>query len=194
MASGTLEACYSRASYWDVREHGRGAMAPTVVLSLVLMMKGSVIRAIVVIAAAFVALGARHPPKPSEVAVVARAVDGDTLELTDGRKVRLLGVDTPELHHARKPVQAFATAARTFTSNAITGKTVRLLFEKWKPIDKYGRLLAYVYREPDGFFLNRELLAAGFAHTEVRWPFAHMDEFRQAEREARENSRGLWGH
>ena len=71
------------------------------------MMKGSVIRAIVLIAAAFVAFGARHPPKPSEVAVVARAVDGDTLELADGRKLRLLGVDTPELHHPRKPVEAF---------------------------------------------------------------------------------------
>jgi micrococcal nuclease len=137
-------------------------------------------------------LAARHPPRPAEVAIVARVVDGDTLELKDGRKVRLLGVDCPELHHPKKPVEAFALEAKNFTTEAIAEKTIRLVFEKWNPIDKYGRLLAYVYRE-DGYFLNRELVAAGYAHVEVRWPFEHMEEFQKLEREAREKSRGLWG-
>ena len=134
----------------------------------------------------------RQPPKASETAVVTRVIDGDTLELQDGRKVRLLGVDTPELHHPRKPVEAYAAEAKKFTSTAIAGQTVRLVFEKWKPVDKYGRLLAYVYREPDGLFLNRELVAAGYAHVEARWPFEHMEAFRKLEREARELGRGLW--
>ena len=145
------------------------------------------------VAALVLTLLAKPAPRPSEVAVVKRVIDGDTLELKDGRKVRLLGVDTPELHHPKKAVEAFAEAAKKFTSEAVADKTVRLVFEKWNPSDRYGRLLAYVYREPDGFFLNRELLAAGFAHTEVRWPFARMNEFRALERQARDSERGLWG-
>lgn len=147
---------------------------------------------VALIGAIAVFLGNRHAPRPPETAVVARTVDGDTLEMSDGRKVRLLGVDTPELHHRKKPVQAYALAARDFTDAAVTGKSVRLVFEKWNPTDKYGRLLAYVFREPDGMLLNRELLTAGFAHVEVRWPFARMDEFRAAERKARKEGRGLW--
>lgn len=144
------------------------------------------------IVCAVVLLAARHAPRPSESVTVSRAIDGDTLQLSDGRKVRLIGVDTPELHHPKKPVQAFAEAARQFTHDAVGGKHVRLEFDKAKPSDKYGRLLAYVYREPDGWCLNRELIAAGFAHVETRWPFPQLDAFRALEREARDQRRGLW--
>jgi micrococcal nuclease len=140
----------------------------------------------------FVLAIAALPPRPTETALVARAVDGDTLALTDGRKVRLIGVDTPELHHPKKPVQAFAAAAQAFTAQAVAGQIVRLVFEKARPFDRYGRLLAYVYREPDGYFLNEALIAGGYAHVEARWPFQHLERFRKAEREARAAGRGLW--
>lgn len=144
------------------------------------------------LAVAGAALAARRPPRPAETAVVARVIDGDTFQLADGRKVRLLGVDAPELHHPNKPVHAFGAAARDFAASALAGRSVRLVFEKWNPVDKYGRLLAYVFRDPDGLFFNRELVAAGFGHVEVRWPFARMEEFRAAEAKAREEGRGLW--
>lgn len=142
---------------------------------------------------AIVLLGAKPAPRPPERAAVARAIDGDTLELDDGRKVRLIGVDAPELHHPSKPVQAFAEAARQFTVDAVVGKAVTLSFDKAKPFDRYGRLLAYVVRESDGWCLNRELVAAGFAHVETRWPFPQLEVYRALERRAREQGRGLWG-
>ncbi|MCC6812145.1 MAG: thermonuclease family protein [Deltaproteobacteria bacterium] len=134
----------------------------------------------------------RKPPRASEAAVVKRAVDGDTLELEDGRKVRLLGVDAPELRHPKAQVETFGAAARDFTQKQVAGQTVRLEFES-RTTDKYGRVLAYVYVASTGFFLNSELVAQGYAHVESRWPFRHLDEFRELERNARTKALGLWG-
>ena len=60
-------------------------------------------------------------------------------------------------------------------------------------MDKYGRLLAYLYLEPGGLFVNREIVARGCAFAYVKYPFAHMEDFRAAERQAREQRLGLWG-
>jgi hypothetical protein len=60
-------------------------------------------------------------------------------------------------------------------------------------VDKYGRLLAYLYLEPGGLFVNREIVAKGFGHAYTQYPFQFMDDFRAAERLAREKKLGLWG-
>jgi hypothetical protein len=60
-------------------------------------------------------------------------------------------------------------------------------------VDKYGRALAYLYLEPGGLFANREIVARGYAFAYVKYPFAHMENFRAAERQAREQRLGLWG-
>jgi micrococcal nuclease len=122
--------------------------------------------------------------------LVTRAVDGDTIVLANNDRVRLIGVDTPELHHPRKPVQFYAEEAYQFTQKIVEGKTVRLEYD-WQRRDRYGRLLAYVYL-PDGTFLNAELIRQGYGHAYTKYPFKYLDEFRQLEREARENGKGLW--
>jgi hypothetical protein len=60
-------------------------------------------------------------------------------------------------------------------------------------VDKYGRTLAYLYLEPGGVFVNREIVAKGFGHAYTVYPFRYMDDFRQVERQAREKGLGLWG-
>ncbi|MEK6542911.1 MAG: thermonuclease family protein [Elusimicrobiota bacterium] len=131
----------------------------------------------------------------AETASVVRVVDGDTIVLTDGRKVRLIGVDTPELHHPKKPVQYFAKEARDFVSDLVLGKTIGLAFDPAniyvKHTDKYGRLLAYIVL-PDGDLLNVKLIREGYGHAYTRFPFRYLEEHRTLEREAREQKRGLW--
>jgi micrococcal nuclease len=126
----------------------------------------------------------------AEIYKVKRAVDGDTLLLNNGERVRLIGVDTPETKHPQKPVEYFGREAYLFTKQMVDGKEARFEFEGPKR-DRYGRLLAYVYLS-DGTFLNAEIIKQGYGFAYTRFPFKHMEEFRKYEREARENRRGLW--
>jgi len=121
---------------------------------------------------------------------VKRTVDGDTLLLTNGERVRLIGVDTPETKHPEKPAECFGKEAYLFTKRMVEGKEVRLEFD-WQKRDKYDRLLAYVYLI-DGTFLNAEIVKQGYGFAYTKYPFKYLDEFRRYEREARENRRGLW--
>ena len=125
-------------------------------------------------------------------AVVQRAVDGDTVVLTDGERVRYIGIDTPELHHPRKPVQWYAREAAEFNRKLVDGQKVRLEFDVERR-DRYGRLLAYVFLE-DGRFVNAELLKEGYAQLLTIPPnVKYVDLFVGLQRQAREAKRGLWG-
>ena len=102
-----------------------------------------------------------------------RTIDGDTIEVEqDGKpvKVRLIGVDTPETVHPSKPVEAFGKEASRFTANLLKGESVYLEFDKDKT-DKYGRTLAFVYRAPDGLFVNLEIIRQGYGHAYTKYPF-----------------------
>lgn len=119
-----------------------------------------------------------------------RVLDGDTIVLDGNEKVRLIGVDTPKTKDPRKPVQYFGKEAYEFTKGLVEGKKVRLEYDQTR-IDKYGSTLAYVYLE-DGAFLNAELIKQGYGFAYTKYPFKYLEEFRQYERQARENERGLW--
>jgi micrococcal nuclease len=122
--------------------------------------------------------------------IVKRVVDGDTLLLINGERVRLIGVDTPETKHPEKPVERFGREAYLFTKKMVEGKKVRLEYD-WQRRDKYNRILAYVYLM-DGTFLNAEIIRQGYGFAYVKYPFKYLDEFRQYQRGAMENRRGLW--
>ena len=95
---------------------------------------------------------------------VVRIVDGDTIVIQlDGQdqKVRLIGVDTPETVDPRKPVQHYGKEASAFLTNLLKGESVYLRYDQTK-LDKYGRLLAYLYRAPDGLFVNLEIVRQGY--------------------------------
>jgi micrococcal nuclease len=126
----------------------------------------------------------------AEIYKVKRVIDGDTLLLINGERVRLIGVDTPETKHPQKPVQYFGREAYLFTKEMVDGKEARFEFDRQKR-DRYGRLLAYVYLL-DGTFLNAEIIKQGYGFAYTRFPFKYMEEFRRFEREARDKRKGLW--
>ena len=113
--------------------------------------------------------------------VVERVVDGDTLLLQSGERVRLIGVDTPEIKHPKKPVQYFGNEASAFTRRVVEGKRVRLEFDQGnaaqKHKDRYGRTLTYVFLE-EGTLLNAEIIKQGYGHAYTQFPFSRMEEFR----------------
>lgn len=126
-----------------------------------------------------------------QVYAVERVIDGDTVVLASLGPVRLIGIDTPETVDPREPVQAFGLEASAYLRSLLGQHPVRVEYDQQR-IDKYRRVLAYLYL-PDGTFVNREMVRQGYAHAYLTYPFRYMDDFREAEREAREAGRGLWG-
>ena len=146
------------------------------------------------IAAALLALAPLSASAESteKLRLVERVVDGDTIELDGGERVRLIGVNTPETKHPRKPVEHFGKEASEFTQKLSEGKRVTLQSDPHsKTKDRFGRTLAYVYLL-DGTLLNIEIVRQGYGHAYTKYPFTKMGEFRAAEREARDAERGLW--
>jgi micrococcal nuclease len=125
---------------------------------------------------------------------VERVVDGDTIVVAGGHRVRLIGVDTPETKDPRRPVQCFGKEAAAFLSETLgEGTGIRLVGDV-EQHDAYERTLAYVYRLPDGLFVNAELVRRGYADVLTIPPnVAHAGELAALEREARQAARGLWG-
>jgi micrococcal nuclease len=140
------------------------------------------------------ALGGDEAAAPSSGRVV-RVVDGDTIRVRLGgreERVRYIGVDTPESVKPGARVQCFGKAASALNARLVRARTVRLEFDAERR-DRYGRLLAYVYREPDGLFVNAELVRRGYAQPLTIAPnVAHASEFRRLARSARRGGRGLW--
>ncbi|HEX4364457.1 MAG TPA: thermonuclease family protein [Solirubrobacteraceae bacterium] len=130
-----------------------------------------------------------------EVGRVVKVVDGDTIDVRLGdtvERVRYIGVDTPETKDPRKPVQCYGQRASDFNTRLVGGAAVRLVRDV-EPRDRYGRLLAYVYRVHDGLFVNAELARLGYAHPLTIAPDVHFaDRFAALAGDAREHGRGLW--
>ena len=128
---------------------------------------------------------------PAAAQFVERVVDGDTIIVQGVGRVRLIGVDTPETVHPRRPVECFGNEASAFMKRLLHEQSVRLEYDQERT-DRYGRTLAYVHL-PNGTFANAEIVRQGYGHGYTRFPFRYLDEFRQYEREARQGGRGLWG-
>ncbi|MBN2831243.1 MAG: thermonuclease family protein [Candidatus Omnitrophica bacterium] len=136
--------------------------------------------------------------------LVKRAVDGDTLVLESGERVRLIGIDTPEIHDSDKlsrdskrsqqsasEIKAMGKKSYEFAKKLVEGKRVSLEFDVER-YDKYKRLLAYVYLK-DGTFVNAEIIKQGYASLMTFPPnVKYADLFLKLYREAQENKRGLW--
>jgi len=135
------------------------------------------------------------PDEASGPGQVVRVVDGDTIHVQVGgarEKVRYIGVDTPETVKPGAPVECFGKAASAENARLVAGERVRLERDV-EARDRYGRLLAYVYRERDGRFVNAALVRDGFASALTVPPnVARADDFVRLAREARRAGRGLW--
>ena len=128
---------------------------------------------------------------------VTYVVDGDTFKASINGKVitiRILGINTPETVDPRKAPECFGHEASDETKSLLGGKKVQLHFNPNRELkDKYGRYLAYTYRD-DGLFVNEELIKGGFAKEYTYGTaYSFQQEFRSIQTDAQTEKRGLWG-
>lgn len=121
---------------------------------------------------------------------VVNIIDGDTVRLESGIVVRLIGVDAPEINHPVKPEQYFAKESMQFLKNLLQNKYVRLEYDADR-VDKYGRLLAYLFLK-DGTFVNAKIIKEGYGFAYTKYPFKYLEQFKSYEKQAKESKKGLW--
>ena len=135
---------------------------------------------------------------------VLKVIDGDTIKLDTGKYVRLIGIDTPEYHDSdklsrdskrlnisEKEIKKKGYQAYKFTQKLLAGKQVKLEFDRER-LDKYNRLLAYVYLA-DGTFVNASIVESGYATVFAIAPnIKYYKHFLRLQEDARESKRGLW--
>jgi micrococcal nuclease len=162
-------------------------------MSAVRLQVGRLIRSAAILVLALVAGSTRAAA--AETGVVVEVVDGDTIKvaLENGpRKVRLLGIDTPEPAREGRAAEPGADRATAFTRKLAEGQLVTLEADSLADDeDRYDRALRYVFLA-DGRLLNAALVAEGLAHVYTRSTCSRMTELRQLERAARDAGRGMW--
>lgn len=122
---------------------------------------------------------------------VSKVIDGDTIELENGERLRYIGIDTPESKDPRKPVQCFAEQASERNRKLVEGKLIKF-YKDVNQRDKYNRLLGYVYLE-DGTFINLELVKTGYAFSYPYTPdISKQEQFNESQSLAMSNKIGLW--
>ena len=127
--------------------------------------------------------------------LVSRVIDGDTIELNTGEKLRYIGIDTPEINFGKNP-ECYAIKAKEFNQKLVDKKEVKIekdISDK----DKYGRLLRYVYFNNEStssaIFINEYLVRQGYAIVSTYPPdVKYIEDLLLAQKDARENNRGLW--
>ena len=122
---------------------------------------------------------------------VIRVIDGDTVELKNGERLRYNDIDTPETVHPSKPVECYGPQASAKNKDLVEGKII--LVELGNPTkDRYGRLLGYVYIED--LFVNAELVRGGYAEVNSYGnPGSKLSNLLDIEKNAKESMKGLWG-
>ena len=139
--------------------------------------------------------GAGESTRPGYYPVI-HVTDGDTFNVRVAGKVetvRLVGMDTPETHDPRKPVQCYGTKAAEEAHHLLDGKLVRLEGDPTdSDRDKYHRLLRYVYLE-DGTLYNQYMVEHGYAFAYVIFPNVKLEQFKHWEAEAKQKQLGIWG-
>ncbi len=132
-------------------------------------------------------------PDSKQLVTVIKVIDGDTIELTDGRTIRLLGIDAPEAGFFGKVAELWSSESTQWLRSQIDGKQIRLRIDS-EERDRYQRTLAWVYTR-DGEFINERLLSEGHAKllADYGLPLDLEPRLRAAESKARIEKRGLWG-
>lgn len=140
---------------------------------------------------------------------VTRIVDGDTFELSDGTMLRLIGIDTLEVHPStklsrdversgrdRETIRELGRRASAYATELALGKPVELEYGAGRRTDRYGRTLAYVWVLDEYgrrlYRVNDRLVADGYANIYSGIPFEYSDEYLEYQRQALEEGRGLW--
>lgn len=132
--------------------------------------------------------------KYDETVQLHKVHDGDTFKLTDGRKVRIIGINTPEHARDNQPAEPYALHATQALKQLLENQPHLKLRYGAEKQDRYGRLLAHVFLNDDRN-VSELMLQKGMAQALVVPPnLLHVSCYQQAEQAARLNQRGLWQH
>jgi micrococcal nuclease len=135
--------------------------------------------------------GCPAPSGPPATGMAAKVIDGDSIVLTDGREVRYLGIDTPEMTSTNPRELELAKEAKEANAALVQGVKLTLEYDVER-YDQYNRLLAYV-RRPDGRLLNVELVRRGLARVMLKPPnLRHREELIRAQNLAMDQRLGWW--
>ena len=138
-------------------------------------------------------LCALEPGLEVETVQVAEIFDGDTVRLEDGRRVRLVGINTPEVAHRGKPAEPLAEVAKDQLQVLLNKRPIRLLVGQ-DSHDHYGRVLGHLF-DAEGNSIIASLLQQGAGFQVAIVPnLRYVDCYQQAQRQAREQKLGVWGH
>jgi len=129
--------------------------------------------------------------KRSESVLVRAVIDGDTIDVATFGRVRLLGIDAPEIGRGFDTSAPFGREARDRLASLVLHRWIRLE-QEGALLDAYNRHLAYVMRE-DGVFVNAALVRDGLARVSARVPLSRLAELGRAQAEAQTFRRGMWG-
>ena len=129
---------------------------------------------------------------------VSQVIDGDTVDIIiNGKKtrVRLIGIDTPELNDSRQEVRCLAQKASEELKKLINGKKVRLEFDATQGNkDKYDRILRYLYLE-NGISINQYMIKEGYAYEYTySTPYKYQSDYKESQQEAKNSKKGLWSN
>jgi len=143
----------------------------------------------------FLGCGQKETFGQDKVYKVTKVVDGDTIEIQGGKRIRYIGIDTPERMMRKndrwiyRPMP-FAEEAKAYNTRMVLGKKVRLEMDI-EHQDRYGRVLAYVFL--DETFINEEMIRHGYAHLLTIPPnVKYVERFKKALKEAKREKNGLW--
>ena len=130
---------------------------------------------------------------------VIKIYDGDTITISDGTheiRVRLIGIDTPEMNEKNPILKKLAFQAKDYLSSLILNQFIYLQLdhfnEKSMHLDKFGRLLAYVYLFSDNLFVNAQMMRMGFSQEYEKYSFEQLHYFRKLAAQAKAEKLGIW--
>jgi micrococcal nuclease len=133
------------------------------------------------------------PSSPQEWIKVKWINDGDTIVLADGRHVRYIGINAPEIDHEGQKAEPFGYKAKNFNRELLLNKRIRLEMGKEKN-DRYGRLLAHVFRQ-DGVFVNKRMIEEGYAYVLPLNPnIKYSKTLLMAQQSAMKAQKGIWSN
>jgi endonuclease YncB( thermonuclease family) len=131
-------------------------------------------------------------PDARQSGTVRQVIDGDTFDLTDGRRIRMLGIDAPEAGFHGGVAEPHSAESTAWLRDRIEGRRVQLRIGD-EEFDRYGRTLAWIY-DSQGMLINQQMLSEGQARllADFGLPLDLEPSLRQAESEARLSKRGIW--
>jgi endonuclease YncB( thermonuclease family) len=136
-------------------------------------------------------VGGAVAQRRSPSVLVRQVLDGDTIDVVSVGRVRLLGIDAPEIGRGLDTSAPFAREAHERLASLVTSRWVRLEYEDLRD-DTYGRRLAYLFLE-DGQFVNELLVREGLARVVARQELKRLGQLKRAEAAAQTSRRGIWG-